>query len=113
MKINHNKLRLLGAFLLGFTIWIPFLFLVLDLCPYHLIFTSEFFKPFSPSGCYGWGWERNKNEVYEGHIPEGTYQSSFSLICFYGVYFFIVVIVYVCTKHILYFKKVEVREVED
>lgn len=81
MKFPRPSRSQVAAFLLGFTVWLPFLFLAYDLCPFKLVLEGDM-----------WGWEfaewRSPTEY-----PMGSYQGFFSLIAFYVCYGALVVLI--------------------
>lgn len=65
----------LGAFLLGLTVWVPFLILAYDLSPFKLVVTGDM-----------WGWE-TKPPMFSPDYPiTGTYTGISSLVLFYVAY---------------------------
>jgi hypothetical protein len=93
--MTQQKLKLLIAFLFGFTIWMPFLFLALRECPYKLVMLG------ADVGSQWWGWERRTDLVYNSHIIDGAYQGYGALLLFYGMYFGLIASGYVFAKYIL------------
>lgn len=78
-EIRTVNKKLLGAFLLGFTIWFPFLLLAYAILPFHLTVDLERLI---------WGWEMGEIIYEHGMplLPVGSYISLFSLAVFYGMY---------------------------
>jgi len=85
--------RNIFAFLLGFTVWMPLLFLAYDLNPYRLVITGEQVSVWGEVRVPMWGWELRKGPT-PPELVMGSYTGLFALAAFYACYIAIVVAVY-------------------
>lgn len=87
--MNRENQKLLAGFILGFTAWLPFLFLAYNLSPYKLVVSDSAFTRVGNTTIPMWGWQMVRSP-FEPPI-EGSYMGWFAIVVFYIPYGLLVV----------------------
>jgi hypothetical protein len=102
MSTVKQNLKYLAFFLLGFTVWIPFLMISYDMCPYKLFISANTI-----------GWQKTDLIPKIEGVPETVSMSIYGLAFFYILYFCLIVFIYLCSVHLTSMKKNELKGEKD